>query len=177
MTYQLINTIVKQSDPELSAAQAHGVATGILCVNEWAQGDDWLNELFRDGESLSDDAKDVLTQLFEQTRTLLESDEFEFDLLLPGDDEASLSDRLEALAQWCQGFLLGVGVTHAESEWSKDASDILKDMIEFTKLDTDAAGEEDENDFMEITEYLRSAVLLLRSEQIDDQHQANDTLH
>lgn len=179
MTYLVINTIVKQGDPELSAAQAHGAATGILCVNEWAQSDDWLHELFRDGENLNDHDKDMLARLFEQTRTLLTSDEFEFDLLLPGDDETPLSDRVEALTQWCQGFLLGLGVTHAKSEWSRDASGILKDMVEFTKLDTDAAGEDDENDFMEITEYLRSAVLLLRSEQIGDsnRHEAGDTLH
>jgi len=59
---------------------------------------------------------------------------------------------------------LGIGFTHATAELSREAREILKDMIEFTKLDTKAEGEEDESDFMEITEYMRSAVLLLRSE-------------
>jgi uncharacterized protein YgfB (UPF0149 family) len=52
----------------------------------------------------------------------------------------------------------------AASNWSKEAREILKDIAEFTKLDVDAKGEEDEQAFMEITEYLRSAVLLLRDE-------------
>jgi len=176
MTYEVINAIVIQSDAELSAAQAHGMATGMLCVNEQARSAEWLAELFRHAAPVADQDKEVLARLFEETRNLLASDEFEFDLFLPDDDEASLSDQVEALTHWCQGFLLGVGVTHADSEWSKDASAILKDIIEFTKLDTDAEGEEDENDFMEITEYMRSAVLLLKSELNDqgEKYQAKD---
>ena len=42
--------------------------------------------------------------------------------------------------------------------------EILRDIAEFTKLDTDVEDENDENDFVEITEYLRPAVLLLRDE-------------
>ncbi|MDO9048456.1 MAG: UPF0149 family protein [Methylobacter sp.] len=163
MTYQIINAIVVQSDAELSAAQAHGMATGMLCANEQAQSTEWLTELFRHGTPQADEDRTTLVHLFEDTRNLLVSDEFEFDLLLPGDD-ALLSEQVEALTYWCQGFLLGVGFTHAASDLSKEASEILKDIVEFTKLDTEAEGEEDESDFMEITEYMRSAVLLLCNE-------------
>lgn len=163
MTYQTINEIVVQGDAELTAGQAHGMATGMLCANEQAQSAEWLTELFRHGTSVSDQNKEVLTHLFEETRSLLASDEFEFDLLLP-DDETLLSEQVEALTHWCQGFLLGVGFTQSSSDWSRETTEILKDIVEFTKLDTEAEGEEDENDFMEITEYIRSAVLLLRSE-------------
>ena len=110
-----------------------------------------------------DEDRATLIHLFEDTRSLLASDDFEFDLFLP-DDDVLLSEQVEALTYWCQGFLLGVGFTHATSDLSKEVREILKDIIEFTKLDTEAEGEEDESDFMEITEYMRSAVLLLRSE-------------
>lgn len=163
MTYQTINEIVMQGDAELTAAQAHGMATGMLCVNEQAQSAAWLTELFRHAAPVSDQNKIELEHLFEETRSLLASDDFEFDLLLP-DDDGSMSEQVEALTHWCQGFLLGVGFTQASSDWSRETIEILKDIVEFTKLDTEAAGEEDENDFMEITEYIRSAVLLLRSE-------------
>jgi uncharacterized protein YgfB (UPF0149 family) len=166
MTYQVINTIVVQNDAELSAAQAHGMATGMLCVNEQAQSVEWLAELFRHAAPVTDEDKAVLVRLFEGTRSLLASDEFEFDLFLP-DDEALLSEQVEALTEWCQGFLLGVSFTDAASDCSREVTEILKDIVEFTKLDTDAEGEEDESDFMEITEYTRSAVLLLRSELND----------
>lgn len=163
MAYQVINTIIVHSDPELSAAQAHGMATGMLCANEQTQSGDWLNELFRHATPVTDEDRMTLTHLFEDTHNALVSDEFEFDLFLP-DDEALLSEQVEALIHWCQGFLLGVGVTHAAAGLPRDVTEILKDIAEFTKLDTAAEGEEDENDFVEITEYIRSAVLLLRSE-------------
>jgi len=139
------------------------MATGMLCVNEQAQSEEWLAELFRHGTPPNDEDRAALMHLFDDTRSLLASDDFEFDLFLP-DDDVLLSAQVEALTYWCQGFLLGVGLTHATSDLSKEAREILKDIIEFTKLDTEAEGEEDESDFMEVTEYIRSAVLLLRSE-------------
>jgi yecA family protein len=174
MTYPVINAIVVQSDADLSAGYAHGIATGMLCANEQAQNEEWLAELFRHGTPPADEDRATLIHLFEDTRSLLASDDYEFDLLLP-DDDVSLSEQVEALTYWCQGFLMGVGFTHATSELSKEAREILKDMIEFTKLDTEAEGEEDESDFMEITEYMRSAVLLLRSEL--NQSSSGHTVH
>lgn len=162
-TYQVINAIVVHSDPGLSAAQAHGMATGMLCANEQTQSVQWLNELFRHATPAVDEDRATLVHLFEDTQSSLASDEFDFDLFLP-DDEVLLSEQIEALTYWCQGFLLGVGVTHAASDLSRDTTEILKDIAEITKLDTAVEGEEDENDFVEITEYMRSAVLLLRSE-------------
>jgi uncharacterized protein YgfB (UPF0149 family) len=163
MTYPIINAIVIQSDPDLSAAQAHGMATGMLCVNEQTQSDQWLSELFFHAPPVAGDDLEALVYLFDETQSLLASDEFDFDLLLPG-DEALLSEQVEALTLWCQGFLMGISFSHDATDWSKEAAEILKDIVEFTKLDTDAEGEEDENDFMEIAEYMRSAVLLLRNE-------------
>jgi uncharacterized protein YgfB (UPF0149 family) len=167
MPYSIINTLIVQSDPELSAAHAHGMATGMLCVNEQTQSPEWLAELFLHAIPATDADSVTLTHLFEETKSLLAGDEFEFDLLLPG-DEVLLSEQVVALTHWCQGFLLGFGFTQADTVWSKEAKEILKDIIEFTKLETEAEGEDDENDFVEITEYIRSAVLLLRSEVIKD---------
>jgi hypothetical protein len=174
MTYPVINAIVVQSDAELSAGYAHGMATGMLCANEQAQSAEWLTELFRQGSPPDDEDRTTLIHLFEDTRSSLANDDYEFDLLLP-DDDVLLSEQVEALTYWCQGFLLGVGFTHATSDLSKEAREILKDIIEFTKLDTEAEGEEDESDFIEITEYMRSAVLLLQSEL--NQKGSGQTVH
>lgn len=163
MTYQVINEVVGHLDADMTAAQAHGIATGMLCVNHQTQCGSWLAELFRDAPELTAHEQAILVHWFANTQNLLASDEFEFDLCLP-DDEATLSVQVQALTEWCQGFLFGIGFTQASSGWSREVSEILKDIVEFTKLDTKAEGEEDENDFMEIVEYMRSAVLLLRSE-------------
>ena len=163
MAYKACNAIIVQSDAELSAAEAHGMATGMLCVNEQAECADWLAELLQNAAPVIDADKNVLVRLFEETRRLLASDEFEFDLFLPEDD-ASLSEQVDALIGWCRGFLFGVGSGASASNWPKEVREILKDITEFTKLDVNAEGEEDERALAEITEYLRSAVLLLRDE-------------
>nr|WP_305909537.1 UPF0149 family protein [Methylomarinum sp. Ch1-1]MDP4522456.1 UPF0149 family protein [Methylomarinum sp. Ch1-1] len=110
-----------------------------------------------------------MESIFEQTRRLLDGDDeqFAFDLLLPGDDEA-LPERVEALRCWCQGFLFGIGYAKATSVWPGECGEIMRDIVEFTKMDSDAGGEEDENDFVEIHEYLRSAVLLIRDQMATD---------
>ena len=164
MAYKACNAIVVQSDAELSAAEAHGMATGMLCVNEHTESAQWLGELLQHAAPVIDEDKALLVRLFEETRRLLASEEFEFDLFLP-DEEALLSEQVEALKNWCRGFLFGAGTgSDAASNWPDDVREILKDITEFTRLDTEAEGEEDENALMEITEYLRSAVLLLRDE-------------
>ncbi len=167
MVYKLIDTVVSRSGAEFCAAEAHGIATGMLCADEHADSARWFAELFRDATPVNEEGKNLLLKLFEETRRLLVSDGFEFELLLPEENEA-LTEQVEALKLWCQGFLFGVGTgfTSPESEWPEDVRDIIRDITEFTKLETHAEGEEDESAFTEITEYLRTVVVLLR----DDLH-------
>ena len=173
MAYNACNAIIIQSDDELSAAEAHGLATGMLCVDDQTDSSYWLTELLHNASPVSDEDKNLLVRLFEETRRLLASDEFEFDLFLPEDD-ASLAGQVIALSSWCRGFLFGVGSVAKATNWSKEARDILKDIAEFTKLDTDVEGEEDERAFVEVTEFLRSAVLLLRDELTYSRDDSNE---
>lgn len=173
MAYQVINSIIIKSDARLSAAEAHGMATGMLCVNDQADSDQWLTELLRNALPIADEQQQIFGRLFEETRRLLTSDEFEFDLFLP-DDDAPINEQIEALKNWCIGFLAGVGFANSSSNWPGDVNEILKDIIEFTKLETEEiSSEDDENALMEVTEFLRSAVLLLR----DELSTGNTTLH
>jgi uncharacterized protein YgfB (UPF0149 family) len=167
MAYKTCNAIIVKSDSELSAAEAHGMATGMLCINEKADSAYWLTELLHNVSPLIDEDKNLLVRLFEETRRLLASDEFEFDLLLPEED-ASLIEQVGGLKNWCRGFLFGVGSSASASNWSKEVREIMKDITEFTRLDVNVEGEEDERAFVEIIEYLRSAVLLLRDELGND---------
>ena len=59
-----------------------------------------------------------------------------------------------------------MGFANTATKFSIQTQEILKDVAEITKLDTDIELEDDdaENDFMELTEYLRAAVLALRDE-------------
>jgi uncharacterized protein YgfB (UPF0149 family) len=166
MAYPIINAILVKNEVDFSAAEAHGMATGLLCANLKTDSYYWLNELIADASSIEDEQKNLLISLFEETRRLLTGDDdFEFDLLLP-DDDTPLIERIASLKSWCQGFLFGVGSADNKPNYSREAHEILKDVTEFTKLDTDEedTSEEDEVALMELIEYLRTAVLLLRDE-------------
>lgn len=139
------------------------MAVGMLCANDRTTAEYWLSELLDNESPIGAAEQQVLVRLFDETRRLLASDDFAFDLFLP-DDDTALNHQVLALKNWCQGFLFGIGATHLVSGISKEVQEILKDISEFTKLDTDVEGEEDERAYTEITEYLRSAVLLLRDE-------------
>jgi uncharacterized protein YgfB (UPF0149 family) len=163
MLYQEINNLFTAIGSDLSAAESHGMATGMLCVNDRSKPEFWLGEISQDSTSIDTEARDTLISLFKETHRLLLNEDLSFDLLLPAED-TPLNERLEALREWCHGFLFGIGAANPPSILTDDSRGIVKDMTEFTKIDTDAYGEDSENDFMEITEYLRASVIYLRIE-------------
>ncbi|NOT84219.1 MAG: UPF0149 family protein [Methylococcaceae bacterium] len=163
MTYPDIQALLERHDADLGAAEAQGIATGMLCLDERIDANLWLKELFQHSPELSEVEQQLLTGLFKKTHALLGSSTFEFDLFLP-DDTAILSQQAEALSNWCRGFLFGIGYGSAKATWPGDSGEILKDLIEFTKLDTQTEGEEDARALMEIHEYCRAAIMLLRDD-------------
>jgi uncharacterized protein YgfB (UPF0149 family) len=148
-----------------SAAEAHGLLTGLLCMDGGIACEAWLENL--EGPAAeSPDAADraQLDRLFETTRRQLDDFDFSFELLLP-DDDSPLDERAEALAKWCQGFLAGLGYgTKGASEWPGECTEILKDFGEIARLDADAAGEAAETDYAELSEYVRVGVQVICSE-------------
>jgi yecA family protein len=172
MAYQTINRIFHKNETDLTSSEAHGLATGMLCIENKMDASNWLTELFSDEITLLDEDKTVLVALFEQTRMLLneEDDGFRYDLFLPGDDEA-LTEQVQAIRAWCEGFLFGIGHSRSEAAWPGETGEIMKDIVEFTKLDVDVDDDMDEEDInehdsalIEIQEYLRVAVMMVRDQ-------------
>ncbi|GAB4272966.1 MAG: YecA family protein [Methylomicrobium sp.] len=166
MVYQTIDRELHLAGADVSAAEAHGIATGLLCVDARAEKAAWLLALLGDEFSEVEDYP-VLADLFEQVRGLVVDDQYLFDLLLPEADGEDLSDKAEAMRDWCQGFLYGIGYSRSSSQWSGDVGEILKDIVEITKMDVPDEKhytEEDEAACAEIQEYLRVAVQLIRNE-------------
>ncbi len=166
MSYQIINEILQQHGSDLEAAQAHGIASALLCVDPNAQGVTWLAQIINEDRFLLEEEKATLVDLFELTRTFLQPEQagFDFDLLLPSDED--LQEQAITLSQWCEGFLWGIGYATANAPTTPEITAILREIIEFTKLDTDIEdeNEEDAEAFMQIHQYLRAAVLIIRDE-------------
>lgn len=165
-------------DAMMGAAESHGVLCGILCARGSIELSEWIGHVLGDqeqGNVLLHDTVHQLSELHQQTMEQLNDDLGQFHLLLP-DDEDDLVDRTEALADWCQGFVYGLaaGGISEKTELPIDTKEILLDFIEISRAghgDMEAdddddlmATEEDEQAFVEVVEYVRTAVLLVNEE-------------
>ncbi|HEX5637076.1 MAG TPA: UPF0149 family protein, partial [Gammaproteobacteria bacterium] len=83
-------------------------------------------------------------------------------------DEASLAERTEALAEWCQGFVFGLaaGGLKRETELPADTAELISDMVAISRagLDQDEPDDTDEDAYMQLCEYVRMGVLLITEE-------------
>jgi len=150
-------------------AECHGVACGLLCRLPDASLDafigllDMLELVNTPGTGL----KMSLEELLNSTRLQLADEDMGLSLWLPNDDEM-LEERTMALSQWCSGFLAGLGSSGDDTlkGLSDDASDALKDLQQISTAEvanTDES-EEDENAFVEIVEYIRVVILMIRED-------------
>lgn len=123
---------------------------------------------FLDVGEFDQEMKSLLVSLFEESETQIKEADFEFQLLLP-DEEEELSLRVLLIGQWCQGFLTSFGMgcnderAHALSD---DAKSALADFVAIAQISDDEVDEDNngEADYTEITEYVRMAVLGLAME-------------
>jgi uncharacterized protein YgfB (UPF0149 family) len=103
--------------------------------------------------------------------------DYGFQPLLPADD-VPLSERVQALASWCQGFLAGLGQGGGARGLSADTASALDDLAAIGRADADLDDtEEDERDYVELVEYVRAAVLVIDAELRDRQVCPDTTLH
>ena len=90
-----------------------------------------------------------------------------FEPLLPADDQP-IGARTAALAQWCQGFLYGLGaggITDA-SGLPADTGEIVRDFTEISRAGVDETQDEESNEaaYAELVEFVRVGVQLLFEE-------------
>jgi uncharacterized protein YgfB (UPF0149 family) len=162
----------------VAPAELHGGVCGALCAGGTPAANRWLTDCLDDLDLDVATAEMVgeLDELVSSSSTMLADAEIKFEPLLPGDD-APLEEQVQALAQWCQGFLGGVGTTapNAGRNLPEGAAlaEILGDFAEISRAglsETEAAGE-GQPDFAlaEIHEFVRISVQIvfeeLRSER------------
>lgn len=99
----------------------------------------------------------------------LVSDDLSFGLLLP-DDMYPFEQRVEALGQWCQGFLHGFAAagrlrqTAGSPDFSKEASELVTNLVAVSQIGLEANEHHNEHDFFEVVEFVRVAVMTLFAE-------------
>jgi uncharacterized protein len=164
--YSHIQQLLAQERSLADAAEAHGTLAGCLCATSGYRFEDWLKEILPEGRA-APEAQASLQQLYAATTDALLQPDMEFELLLPADMQP-IDVRTAALAQWCQGFLygLGAGAIADASQLPGDTGEIVRDFVEITRAGVDAEqGEEaNENAYAELVEFVRVGVQLLFEE-------------
>ena len=149
-----------------SAAELHGTLTGLTCAG-WLETElDSCQALL--GQDTIENAieNDLLTGLMGLIRQTLDAGNLEFRLLLPGDDEP-LETRAQALADWCQGCVMGLhhGDRFKAAELDDELAHFLSDLgqIGIVQVGNDSA-EEQERALFELEEYTRLGVQMVFEE-------------
>jgi uncharacterized protein len=164
--YEHIQQLLVQERSLAEAAEAHGTLAGCLCAAQGYKVEDWLREILPEGRAAPETAA-VLEELYTATARALLQPDMEFELLLPA-DEQPIDVRTAALAQWCQGFLygLGAGVVPDASELPGEVGEVVRDFIEISRAGVDATQAEESNEaaYAELVEFVRVGVQLLFEE-------------
>ena len=138
-----------------SPSELHGLLTAIVCVTQAPSSEEWLQILETlDVPELDAEALELLTGEAEDVFHSLSEDELDYLPLLP-DDEHSLAERVQALADWCAGVVLGFGLATGhirddEMELIEHLQDVAA--VEFEDSDNDEEGEES---YQELYEFVR----------------------
>ncbi|MFZ5653295.1 MAG: UPF0149 family protein [Pseudomonadota bacterium] len=115
-------------------------------------------------EVVEDGLRRALTAIAADTAAELTRIDCGFQPLLPDDDQP-LADRVRALAAWCQGFLAGLGQGGDARRLGAETRAALDDLAAIGCADAQLdGGEEDERDYAELVEYVRTAALLIDAE-------------
>ncbi|MDN7136031.1 UPF0149 family protein [Pseudidiomarina terrestris] len=151
-----------------SAAEIHGLLTGMVAGGASLEGDEWLlllSDLINEGQSFPPEVRERLSLMAAELGASLRDPDLGFQLLLPGDHEP-LHERLQALTAWVQSFLVGFGVNQTNlAGLSADLREAIDDMVEIAKLDIAVDDDEEaERAYFEIMEYLRISAMLCFNE-------------
>ena len=151
-----------------SAAELHGTLTGLTCAG-WLETElDSCQALLGQDTIENSIENDLLTGLMGLIRQTLDAGNLEFRLLLPGDDEP-LETRAQALADWCQGCVMGLhhGDRFKTAELDDEIAQFLSDLgqIGIVQVGNDSP-EEQERALFELEEYTRMGVQMVFEEDL-----------
>ncbi len=162
--YRTLDDMLTQHHIGMTAAELHGLISGILCGGD--QDSSWRTltyELINEGQALPQKLSQALQQLYEQTKTDLEQQEFSFHLLIPDGANVSVFIRAEALCGWVNHFLLGLGVTQPKlDKVTEEAGEAIDDLRTIAQLGYDEEDNEQELEqaLEEVLEYVKVAALI-----------------
>ncbi|RBP49631.1 UPF0149 family protein [Arenicella xantha] len=164
---QIESTLALAEITELTPSEVHGTVVGAI-INHLKTG--ITPELLKlvAPEAQAGDGRfarlnELLYEMYRETGELLFDSKEGFELVLPDDDEP-LAWRVEGLATWSKGFLLGMLYNDRFSidQLPESGPEIARDMFEISEA---GSGDEDQREeefaFVELEEYLKVGAQLI----------------
>jgi uncharacterized protein YgfB (UPF0149 family) len=171
--YDQLASTLALAGVDVSVSDMHGIVCGTICNCARTGREPDLLALLSSGSEAAPERLDTLRtpleKLFQAALRELRERRPEFDLLLPGEDNG-LSVRGAALAEWCQGFFLGLlhEQTLAIEALPGDAAEIARDMLAISELEQVVQDtRENEWNLAQMEEYVRMGVQLIFAELED----------
>lgn len=183
LDFSSIQAIVTSEGFEVHSAELHGVITGIIAGGYAFEDTDYVNmikDLFNNGEALPVKIKTLTKLIYSDVWQSLLDDSYSFNLMLPDDDD-TIIERCNALGMWVQGFNLGMGLQQKNNAISSsEVKEVLTDFSQIANLSAEVEeGEETEQDYFELAEYVRISAILCFSElgNLPEKPEQAQTIH
>ncbi|WP_049623155.1 UPF0149 family protein [Frateuria defendens] len=181
INYADLDASVRRLRLGVEASELHGSLSGFLAGGGTLGKQSPIEVLQLEGEGVAPAAADsaLLRELARQAESELADSDLSFEPLLPADDRP-LTERAEALVDWCRGFLGGFGLAGAPAheQLSDEAREILRDFAAIAASAFDFGDEsEDEDALIEVHEFVRMGAMLLFAECRSARQPPGSTLH
>ncbi|MEJ2654944.1 MAG: UPF0149 family protein [Acidihalobacter sp.] len=169
--YAILEAQLGRSGADLGPAEAHGLLCGLLAVDIATPSERCMNEVMKGVDPQDESAaatSRLMDALIKQARSSLVDEDFEFQPLLPRAD-APLTERVQALGRWCEGFAAGVGLAGMSSQRAaalpESVDEFIRDIGEIARVEpADEDDEDAEEAYTELLEYVRVGVLVVGEE-------------
>ena len=165
--YSILHQKLKAAGIAVSPTELHGFLTGLFAgdIRDRQKWHALLYQITNDNHAYPAELMEELDAMYADFRgKLRDSDAFKFQLLLP--EEYKLDVRAEAVCDWANHFLLGVGLARPKiSKMRGVIGDTIADLHKICQLGYDEDDDEAEllDSLEDIVAYLRGIAYLFHS--------------
>jgi hypothetical protein len=167
--YEQLDEMLIATGAGFRASECHGFLCALVCGNGQIQEEKIKEYFLLDSDEIvnPDECFNHLKALAKDIEAKMYSSDLDLELLLADEDDA-LGERSRSLAEWCQGFMSGLGLTGIRDEQiPSESQELIGDFYKIANLDAELKEDKNAsvqgNDFalMELIEYVRMGTIYI----------------
>ncbi len=164
--YNKISSAFHSDNLAVTPSEIQGFLSGMLCGGLKMEQSTWTQLLYdytNDGSPWPICSKEYAEICLNIAKTQLSSTEMNFELLMPP-QESALIDKAQALSDWTNAFISGIGLMGLDSKKiSTQTREIISDLAEIAQLgiDEEESMEEQLKFLIDIKEHVRICAMSL----------------